>query len=128
MGPRFCLQDPMLLLLGGHFKMYSLSHSEYYGSICIGTLRLSAPRGRSPPSAARTLGMCLDPAQSTSQPTESRTNPWPTAKRLPLSHRPPPAPFPLYTIQDLPSSVLLNHSPGKPPQSLQPATRQHVWG
>lgn len=51
------------------------------------------------------------------------------APSQPPPPRPPaPAPFPPYTIQDLPSSVLLNHSPGKPPQSLQPATRQHVWG
>uniref|UniRef100_A0A9R8PSL7 Caveolin n=1 Tax=Equus caballus TaxID=9796 RepID=A0A9R8PSL7_HORSE len=73
--------------------------------------------------------MCLDSAQRTSWPTASRTNPWPSARRLPPSHRPPPAPFFFpHTIQDLPSSVPLNHGPGKSPQSLHPATGQHVWG
>nr|XP_027782284.2 caveolin-1 isoform X1 [Marmota flaviventris] len=38
--------------------------------------------------------MCLDPAQRTSRPTANRTNPWRAARRLPPSHRPPPAPFP----------------------------------
>ena len=82
--------------------------------------------------------MCLDPAQRTSRPTASRTNPWRRARRLPPSHRPPTRPphpqrlffffFFSHTIQDLPSSVPLNHSPGKSTQSLQPATSQNVGG
>ena len=42
----------------------------------------------------------------------------------------PSAPFFFFshTIQDLPSSVPLNHSPGKSTQSLQPATSQNVGG
>lgn len=95
---------------------------------------LFIPCERSPPSAAKTLGMCLDPAQHTSRPSASRTNPWRRARRLPPSHRPPPPPpepphppHP-HTIQDLPFSVPLNHSPGKSPQSLHPATGQNVGG
>lgn len=48
------------------------------------------------------------------------------------SQPPPPRPsacfFSPHTIQDLPSSVPLNHSPGKSTQSLQPATSQNVGG
>lgn len=71
--------------------------------------------------------MCLDPAQRKS---------WPTAAEQTLGGRPGgslPATAPRqrlflpHTIQDLPSSVPLNNSPGKS-QSLHPATGQHVWG
>lgn len=55
----------------------------------------------------------------------------PLARRQEAPSQPPPpasAFFFPHTIQDLPSSVPLNHSPGKSAQSLHPATGQHVWG